>query len=191
MDVIGRGGSIDYRKNANSIRRYCGKELIKFNEFVRSRGICRRATSLWFRFRRCKYRYSILRHTSAGNTQTFMKLPNKWPCNKSRTFRDTSPSEWVHISISAEISALFCQLSSAIKSRISDTSQNTNTDTSSIISVTFISDNIFVLRIHPLQKYKLHTKILQTIQQLSLSLGKRNNYTKVLSILFIKFKQRS
>lgn len=125
--VIARGGSIGYRKNANSIRRYCRKELIKFNEFVRIRGICRRATSR-FRFRRCKYRHSILRHTSACNTQTFMKLPNKWPCNKSRTFGDTSPSEWVHISISAEISALFRQLSSAIKSRTSDTSRSTNTE---------------------------------------------------------------
>jgi len=160
VGVIGRGGSASYRKNANSIRRYCGKELIKFNEFVQSRCICRRATSLWFRFRH-KYRYSILRHTSAGNTQTFMKLPNKWPCNKSWTFGDTFPSEWVHIFISAEISALFRQLSSAIKSRTSDTFQTTNTDTPGSLSIAILvimfSHHEYVKKIAKSYKLKIQS----------------------------------
>lgn len=163
-DVIVRGGSIGYRKNANSIRRYCGKELIKFNEFVRSHGICRRATSLRFRSGRCKYRYSVLRHTSACNTQTFMKLPNKWPCNKSRTFGDTSPSEWVHISISAEISALFRQLSSAIKSRTSDTSRNMRMRI--CITDSILSDNIFAYYILISLQNNYKRRIINTTKSL-------------------------
>jgi len=53
-------------------------------------------------------------------------------------FGDTFPSEWVHIFISAEISALFRQLSSTIKSRTSDTFQTTNTNTLGSLSIAIL-----------------------------------------------------
>lgn len=55
------------KRNANSIRRYCGKELIKFNEFEQPRGICRRAdiAAPDFDFVGVSTGIPMLRHTSA------------------------------------------------------------------------------------------------------------------------------